>query len=153
MLGGMGGGGGGLGGGPAEHLLEFLLELLELLLDAVLLLLERLDAHFEAVDRLLEVLLGLVVRGLDEQLADLAVHGRLLADHVQLFEGRLGLVQLGLRLVALDGDLLSLLLKFLQLFDLLLCFRRKVSCGHTRKESARREKVPVLVRRQRCRAG
>ena len=39
--------------GTLQHLLELLLERLELLLDAALLLFERLDAHLEAVDRLL----------------------------------------------------------------------------------------------------
>jgi hypothetical protein len=111
----------------AEQFLELALEVLELLLDALLLLLEGLEADLEGVDLLFEVVLGRVVVGLDEQLADVTVHRRLLVDVVELVEGALGLLEVRLGLLFLHGDFLCGLLKTLKLFDFLLCFRRQVS--------------------------
>jgi hypothetical protein len=56
------------------------LEAFELLADALFLFIEGFDAHFEAFLGIRKVLFGVVVVGLDEQLADLAVHRGVAVD-------------------------------------------------------------------------
>jgi hypothetical protein len=82
-------------------------------LDALFLFIEGFDAHFEAFLGVREVLLSVVVLALDEQLADLAVHRRVLVHVVQGVEGGFDLVQSALGLLFLRGDLLSGLLEVL----------------------------------------
>ncbi len=77
--------------------------------------------------------------GLHEKFADLAVHGRVLVDVVELVQSRLGLLELRLGLLLLCGHLLGRLLKVLQFFEFLLCFWRQITL-HTEFHVTRTEK-------------